>query len=217
MTQPYAAFFDLDNTIFNVNSGKLMVEHALENGLMKRKDILRVMLLSLGYRIGVISPEMIMAKVSGLLKGTPEEDMVRFSKRIFDEQLKTHIREDIVREIRRHRQNGGRVVILSASTAYMCIPVKEYLKMDDTVCSEMEVQNGLLTGRPRGAYCYGMEKVHRLRAYCEEHGFSIEETWYYGDSHSDIPVLEIVGHPVCVTPDKSLNKIAGKRGWNIIE
>ncbi len=212
----YVAFFDLDNTIFTVNSGKIMVEHALQNGLMKRKDIFRTMLLSLGYRIGVISPEMIMTKMSALLKGTAEEDMIRFSRKLFEGKLKDYIRTDMVEEIRRHKKNGGRTVILSASTGYMCKPAMDYLKMDDMVCSEMEVHDGLLTGRPVKAYCYGSEKVHRLEAYCQEHGFDPAAAWYYADSYSDLPVLEIVGHPVCVSPDDRLMAIARSRNWTII-
>ncbi|HID39332.1 MAG TPA: HAD-IB family hydrolase [Calditrichaeota bacterium] len=216
MPKTYVAFFDLDNTIFRVNSGKLMVEHALENGLMKRKDIFRTALLSFAYRLSLISAEMIMAKMSALLKGTSEKEMVQFSRKLFDEKLKEYIRADMVEEIRRHRENGGLTVILSASTTYMCKPVVEYLGMDDLVCSEMEVQDGLLTGRPKGAYCYGTEKVHRLYAYCQEHGFNPETAWYYADSHSDIPVLEIIGHPVCVSPDARLAAVARERSWAVI-
>jgi len=88
--------------------------------------------------------------------------------------------------------------------------------MDDIICSDIEVKNGYLTGRPRGRLCFGEEKKSRLREYCEKNNTKTSDAWYYGDSISDLPALSSVGNPLCVNPDKKLKKAAHKRGWKTL-
>jgi phosphoserine phosphatase len=93
--------------------------------------------------------------------------------------------------------------------------VADHLKIDKIICSRLEVMNGLLTGVPEGNLCYGKEKLIRLNAYCEKNNNKLEDSWYYGDSISDLPALEAVGHPVCVNPDRQLRRKAAANGWKI--
>jgi phosphoserine phosphatase len=93
--------------------------------------------------------------------------------------------------------------------------MSEYLGMDDILCSELEAVNGILSGRPVGTFCFGEEKAVRLKQYCEKNNSKLQDAWYYGDSISDLPALSIVGHPVCINPDKKLERIALKNGWKI--
>jgi len=115
-----------------------------------------------------------------------------------------------------HNSNGGCTVILSATTRYLSELIKEHLGMRDIICSEMEVADGKYTGMPLGNYCYGEEKLIQAEKYCAKHGFDLKDAYYYGDSASDMPILEAVGNPMCVTPDKKLEKIAIQRHWTIL-
>jgi phosphoserine phosphatase len=87
--------------------------------------------------------------------------------------------------------------------------------MDGVICTELEVRKGLLTGKPVGKYCFRDEKLLRLKEYCEERNYPLGNVAYYADSIDDLPALEVVGHPVCIAPDKKLTKIAQQRGWQI--
>ena len=111
----------------------------------------------------------------------------------------------------------GKVVILSASTKYLCNLVEEYLKLDDVICSELQVCNGFFTGKITGDYCHGREKLNRALEYCHSNKLRIEDAYYYADSIADIYVLERVGNPICVSPDRKLKRVAAKRNWRIID
>ena len=87
--------------------------------------------------------------------------------------------------------------------------------MDDVICTELEIIDDRFTGKMIGRYCFGTEKLIRARQYCKDNGFKMKDAFYYADSISDLPVFESVGFPICVTPEKKLEKIALRRGWKI--
>ena len=107
-------------------------------------------------------------------------------------------------------------MILSSGLYPICQEMSLSLGMDDIICSSLEVKDGYLTGRPLGRICFGQEKVVRLNEYCKNNNINPIQSWYYGDSISDLPVLSSVGIPVCVNPDKRLKKAARKRGWKVL-
>ena len=211
----YVAFFDLDHTIFNVNSGRILIEHAHKRGLIHLKQIILAYLFSALYGIGLLNAEYIMKKLAIWLKGISEKDFIEFSDTVFDKYLKDAVRPDAKKEIDYHKKNNAYMVILSAATWYICRPAKELLLFDDILCSKLEVVDGTFSGNPDGDYCFGVEKLNRVKQYCKKHNFEIKQAYYYADSHSDVMVLKAVGNPVCVTPDSKLKKVALKNGWSI--
>jgi len=211
----HVAFFDLDNTILNTNSGKIMIHQAFRRGLINKKEFIQALILSVFYRIGVLSPEKIMKKMASWLKGVPEKQFIDFASNTFSKYIKDAIRDNARTAINYHKNNNGHTVILSAATHYICNQVKEILDIDDVICSKMEVIEGYFSGYPEGEYCYGNEKLIRTKAYCEAHNFDIDEAYYYADSISDLKVLEKVGNPMCVSPDSKLIEVAQKRRWQM--
>ena len=141
---------------------------------------------------------------------------MQLSREIFEQIIKDTIRYEILETIREHRANNAAVVLLSSATTPICEPASQYLKMDDVICSRLESKRGVLTGRTIGKLVYGDEKKVRMLEFCREKGFDPRESWYYGDSFTDRFVMEAVGHPVAVYPDKRLRKIARRRGWPIL-
>ena len=151
------------------------------------------------------------------VRGISESNMEDLSKTIFNDILLPSVRKEARDEIEFHRQNNGFVVILSSALNYICREMATHLNVDDIVSSEFEIEDGILTGRPKGRLCFGDEKRVRLEEYCAKTNANPSEAWYYGDSISDLAVLSSVGNPVCVTPDKYLRKEALKRGWKILD
>jgi len=214
VTTVYVAFFDLDHTILNISSGKIMFKGSLEHKLIGRKEIFKGIILNILYRLGILSAEAAIARWLQWYRGVTAE-MMQPTALYCAREVKKVIRNDARREIKFHQDNGARTVILSASTAFFCDQIKTELQMDDVICTELEIINDRFSGKIKGKYCYGSEKLMRARQYCKDKGLKMEDAYYYGDSLADLPVLESVGIPVCVTPDKKLKKIALKRGWNI--
>lgn len=212
----YVAFFDLDHTVLSENSGRILIAEARKDGLIERRVVVEGIFLSALYHIGLLSPQRIMNKMASWLEGIPEERFIRFVNHIFEKKLKPIIRYKAREAVQFHQNSQGHTVILSAATNYICNPVRDSLDMADVICSRMEVIDGYFSGKAMGAYCYGDEKLKRIRDYCQEHLFRLEEAYYYADSISDLQVLESVGHPICISPDKKLREIAQKKGWQII-
>jgi HAD superfamily hydrolase (TIGR01490 family) len=214
--ESYIAFFDLDGTIINANSGKASIMWSYKKGLMTRLDILRGLYQAILFRYGLKSTAKIINSMVGWLKGVSESALVNMSEEIFKDQLIKAIRPELVEKIRYHKNNGGMVVILSSALMPVCRAVADYLEMDDVICSVLETRDGILTGNTVGSICFGKEKAIRLNKFCHSHNINPLNSWYYGDSADDLQTLGCVGNPVCVNPDKKLLKAAKQRNWEIL-
>ncbi len=213
----YIAFFDLDHTIIKTNSGKLIARHAYKNGLFRAQNLIFGGLWAALHNSGLITPDRVIARVLQSFENISEDHFIKITNQVFDAHIKDTIRESIKSEISSHREKNGHTVILSAALSYICTPVMNFLSMDDSVCTELEVIDGYFSGAYDGKYCYGEEKLIQAGNYCLEHNFSLDQAYFYTDSVSDLPLLENVGYPICVAPEPKLARIARKRGWTICE
>ena len=209
------AFFDLDRTITRAVSGRLLVTGAYRRGLMKKSDILKALWISSAYKLKLRDPVAIMNEMIIWVKGIKVSDFSALCTEIAHKDLFPSVYKEAVAEIGLHRGNNVRTVLLSSSVSQICREISGHLEINDIICSDLEESEGLLTGLPLGNLCFGEEKARRVIAYCENNNYSPANAFYYGDSISDLPALSIVGNPVCVNPDRQLEKEAFKRGWKI--
>jgi HAD superfamily hydrolase (TIGR01490 family) len=212
----YIAFFDLDQTITRSISGKALARRAFREGLMSNIDLVKAIYLSLSFRLGLKDPAKIIDEMVSWVKGIPETEMIELCIRVFNEVLRPSIYNEAITEIEYHKVNKAKVVILSSSLRTVCEHMAESLSIDDIICTELEVKNGIMTGNSPGHPCFGEQKAIRLRTYCEMNSSSPSNAWYYGDSISDLPALNAVGNPVCINPDKKLKKTARQKEWKIL-
>jgi putative phosphoserine phosphatase/1-acylglycerol-3-phosphate O-acyltransferase len=209
----YIAFFDLDQTITKSISGKALARGAYRKGLMTRYDLAKAIFLSLVFRLKLKDPLKIIDDMVSWVEGISEKTMVDLCSEVFRKFLLPSVYDEARSEIEFHKGKNAKVVILSSAITPVCQDMAKNLGFDDIICSDLEVKNGYLTGRPRGHICFGEEKAIRLKEYCEKNNSSPSDAWYYGDSISDLPALNSVGNPICVNPDHKLKKTAIKRGW----
>lgn len=212
----YIAFFDLDRTITKAISGNELARVAFRKGLMTSPALAHAIYLSLVYKLNLKDPLKIIDKMITWVEGIPENTMFDLCSEVFREVLFPSVYVKARSEIKIHKENYAKVVILSSALTPICQEMAKNLGMDDIICSDLEVNNGYLTGRSRGRLCFGEEKMSRLREYCEINNTETSDAWYYGDSISDLSVLSSVGNPVYVNPDRKLKKAALKRGWKIL-
>jgi len=151
------------------------------------------------------------------LKGLSSEEINNLTERVVNRHLKRAIRPEIISEIFYHRENHADVVILSSVMMEICRLIGSHLGMDDIICTKLEENNGVYTGLPETRFCFRDEKRVRMADYCELNNYKLSEAYYYGDSIADLPALEIVGNPVCISPDRKLRNVALSRNWRICD
>ena len=212
----YIAFFDIDRTITKAISGNALARGAFKKGLITISSLAYAIYLSLAYKLKLKDPLKIIDYMVTWAGGISEKTMIDLCSQVFREVLLPSVYTEARSEIEIHKEKNAKVVILSSALTPICQEMAKILGMDDIICSDLEVKNGYLTGRPIGRLCFGEDKMVRLREYCEINNTETSDVWYYGDSYSDLPVLISVGNPVCVNPDKKLKKEAHKRGWKIL-
>ena len=212
----YIAFYDLDRTILSTSSGKLFVQYLYKKNYISRLDLLAGIYISIIHRLGIIHSDAIIRKWVARFSGWPVKHMQAMTDDWFTSMVEPTIRNNAAESINTHNDNGAHTVILSAATRFICEPVRYKLNMDSILCTELDIKNGEFTGHIIGDYNHGEEKLRRAIEYCNQYGYDLESAWYYADSISDLPVLERVQHPMCVTPDRLLKKAAKKNGWDIL-
>jgi HAD superfamily hydrolase (TIGR01490 family) len=212
----YIAFYDLDHTILSGNSATKLVEAARERGIMSPRQFRHAVYLSIIYKLDLGDPTRMINRMLTWLKGLKESVIRELCVEVFHKHLVETIRPEILQSLDMHRKQQGAVVLLSSATAPICEPVSKHLQLDDIICTHLESQDGILSGRTQGKLVYGMEKKHQMLAYCQTHGHDPGLAYYYGDSHTDVYVMEAVGNPVAVSPDKRLQRIARIRNWPVL-
>lgn len=214
-SKSYFAFFDLDHTITRSVSGKELVLGAFKKGLMSRTDLVSAIYLSMVYKMNLVNPSEAIDKMGTWVKGINVGTMENLCSEVFKEVLLPSLFPEAKNEILLHKEKDAGLIILSSSLSPICHSMAEYLEMDDILCSGLESVNGVLTGKATGKFCFGEEKAERLRQYCELNNSKLKDAWYYGDAFTDLPALSIVGHPVCINPERKLERVAKKKGWKI--
>jgi HAD superfamily hydrolase (TIGR01490 family) len=183
---------------------------------MSHRDLINAIFISLLFRLKLKDPLKLLDQMVSWVKDIPESTIVDLCSEVFQKVLFPSVYKEAIAEIEFHRAKNAKVVILSSALTTVCREMADNLNIDDIICSELEVYNRKMTGRLVGHLCFGEEKAVRLKEYCDKHNSSRSEAWYYGDSISDLPALNVVGNPVCINPDKKLKKTALKRGWKIL-
>jgi HAD superfamily hydrolase (TIGR01490 family) len=212
----YVAFFDLDRTLSGEISGNVLVKLAWKKNQISIKDLINAFQLYILYKLRLRDPGLIIDEMVAWVKGKPEGWIEDLCREACSSILLPSIFPQAVAEIRSHKEKNGKVIILSSALQQICGRVSEFLGMDGFLCSSLEVKDGLLTGNAAGRLCFGEEKLVRMTEFCKDNTMNPADSWYYADSISDLSVLEVVGNPVCVNPDKELRNEALKRGWRIL-
>ncbi|MCG3172850.1 MAG: putative phosphatase [Myxococcota bacterium] len=210
-----AAFFDLDHTLVRKNTGELFAKYVFKKGRASFWDMTRGLIWVAQNKFNVIDMDAMSERILSQMKGQEEEDTIRFCERWFEEVVKKYISTRAQQRVEDHKVQGHRVVVLSASTPYVVIPLVRYLKMDDFICTTVQVEQGKFTGVYNRPLCYGPGKVHWAKIWAEKHNVDLDACYFYTDSYSDLPMLKAVGFPRVVNPDPQLNSYAKQAGWPV--
>ncbi len=214
-----AAFFDLDRTLMSGSSGAQFGRAAYRAGLVSRAQVARWGIDHLRFRLRGATDQdtdALVALVNDLLRGIPERTLRRMVPDLL-EGILPRIYPQMVAEVRSHQDAGRPAFIVSAASNGVVELLARVLDMEGGIGTRYEVDSdGLYTGRLLGGLNYGELKVEPMRRFADEHGIDLAESWAYSDSVSDLPMLELVGHPIAVNPDSELARVAAERGWQVM-
>ena len=210
-----AAFFDVDHTLLDVNTGLQWARYQRRAGILSKMDMLRAAVWMLRYRLLVVDQESLIARVALMYAGTPVARAESEMRRWFDTEMARFVRPTGRTRVEEHLEKGHLVALMSSGTRYTLEPLADMLGIKYVVCTVFEEAEGLLTGRHIAPACAGEGKVSLAERFAAEHDVDLDASYFYTDSHADIGLLERVGLPRVVTPDLRLRRQARRRGWSI--
>jgi HAD superfamily hydrolase (TIGR01490 family) len=216
MTKEKIAFFDLDKTLIDVNSGTLWVKSEYKGGFITLSQLIKAGFWMLQYHFGASDLEHALKSAIFALKGQREEDVRQRTDDFYHTMIQHRYRPELLKKLQEHQALGHRCVLITTSSEYLSKRVQEDLKLDDILCTRFEVDLGIFTGLPQGDLCFAKGKVLHAQKYIEQHQLSLDQSYFYTDSYSDLPLLEQVTYPVIVHADQRLRKYAKNKNWDKI-
>lgn len=210
-----AAFFDMDHTLIDGNSGKLFSKYLYKNNMGSIFEVVRALFLHVLYRMNRLDVDGLYDKFTSKLAGGSEAKMAELCERLFRDVVTNLVFPEMRELIEMHRRKEHLLVIISNSTQHIVGPVARHLGMDDFLCTWLEVENGIFTGKVKKPLCYGAGKVYWAGKLADERGVSLKDSYFYTDSITDLDLLKQVKHPVVVNSDSKLRRIAKRRNWPI--
>jgi HAD superfamily hydrolase (TIGR01490 family) len=213
-----AAFFDLDRTLMQGSSAFQFARAAYRAGLTTRRALARDAYENLAFRLRGSTDDgtdKLKARISEQLRDVRVRDLQRLAPDVLAGVLPRLYPQML--EIAYSHQDAGRpIFICTAASQEIADLMAIVLTFDGGVGSVSEVIDGKYTGRPGGPFTYRDGKAQAIRELAAREGFSLEQSYAYSDSESDLPMLRLVGHPVVVNPDATLRRVAREEGWEIL-
>lgn len=218
VARPTAAFFDLDKTIIARSSTFAFSREFQAGGLISRGAVLRSAYAQFVYMVGGADHdqmEKMRQFMSQLCAGWDVQTVRDIVADTLHNIVDPLVYDEAVELIEQHHAAGRDVIIVSTSGAEMVEPIGAMLGADHVVATRMEVAEGKYTGKIR-FYAYAENKAKAIRDLARKRGYDLAECYGYSDSITDVHMLDEVGHPFAVNPDKELRKVAKERDWPVL-
>jgi putative phosphoserine phosphatase/1-acylglycerol-3-phosphate O-acyltransferase len=209
------AFFDLDQTLLAGFSATAFFRERLLSGRMSPRELGESLLGALSFTLGRTGFSGFVAATTAAYRGLAESVLEEIGEEVFEKHLATEIYPESRALVRAHREMGHTLAIVSSATRYQVEPMARELGIGHVMCTELEVEDGVFTGRVVHPTCYGEGKAHAAIGLAARTDLDLRQSWFYTDSHEDLPLLEIVGRPRPLNPNGRLAQIAKERQWPV--
>jgi HAD superfamily hydrolase (TIGR01490 family) len=209
------AFFDMDKTLIAENSGSLYMKYRYERGEVGGWDLAKGLLAYLQYKAGVLDIRAFTQQAMIEFRGQSERKLLREARDFVAELVLPTVYPEAISTIRKHQAQGHVVAIVSGATKFVVRPLAEALGIKHYLYTRLEVENGRFTGRVIDPICFEEGKIYWLQQFIGERGIDLAKSWFYTDSVTDLPLMDLVGHPIAVNPDPFLFRAARRRQWPV--
>ncbi len=210
-----AAIFDLDRTLIEGFSAVEFAQQRIVRREMSAKEAAAQLNSLMMYATGSGNFASLAAVGAKGVKGSKHEEFMAFGEDV----ARMHLIKEIYPEAREllaaHAAKGHTICIVSAATPYQVEPIAAELGIEHVMCTRLEVVNGRLTGEIVEPACWGEGKAIQARTFAKANDVDLDQSYFYTDSHDDLELLEIVGKPRPLNPDKKLFALATERDWPV--
>lgn len=213
-----AAFFDLDKTVIAKSSTLAFSKPFFDQGLLNRRAVLKSTYAQFLFLMSGADHEQMdrmRTYLTEMCTGWDVEQVRSVVGETLHEIVDPLVFDEAANLIADHKLCGRDVVVVSASGEEIVAPIARALGATHAMATRMVVEDGKYTGEV-GFYCYGEGKVDAIRELAASEGYALEHCYAYSDSVTDLPMLEAVGHPTVVNPDRALRKEATSRDWPVL-
>jgi HAD superfamily hydrolase (TIGR01490 family) len=211
------AIFDLDNTLLAHDSDYLWGRYLVERGLVNAEEYDRANeQFYAQYKQGTLDIKQFLRFALRPLAEHDPETLEQWRSEFVETKIRPEIAPGTPALLRHHRERGHTLLIITATNRFVTEPIAALLGVADLLATRPELRNGRYTGDFVGIPTFREGKVSALHAWLQANDETLENSWFYSDSHNDLALLEAVTHPVAVDPDPRLRTIAEERGWKII-
>lgn len=211
------AIFDLDNTLIGGDSDYLWGRFLVERGIVDRDQYESTNARFYEeYKKGTLDIRAFLHFALAPLAAHPAEKLVAWRAQYIEEKIRPILLPGARALINRHMQAGDTLLVITATNKFVTEPIIDLYGITNMLATVPESINGRFTGRFSGVPCFQDGKVQNLDQWLEKTGHSLQDSWFYSDSHNDLPLLNRVDNPVAVDPDEMLREVALENHWPVI-
>lgn len=211
------AIFDLDNTLLAGDSDYLWGQFLAEQGIVDRHTYEREnQRYYEAYKAGTLDIYEFLAFSLKPLADNSLDLLNRLHQQFMAEKIRPIMSQPSFDLVEKHRAAGDTLMVITATNRFVTAPIVKAFGIDNLLATEPEKNSHGYTGRVKGVPCFQQGKVTRLQNWLETHQRDLKGSWFYSDSHNDLPLLRQVENPVAVDPDEQLEMIALKEKWPVI-
>jgi HAD superfamily hydrolase (TIGR01490 family) len=214
-----AAFFDLDKTVIAKSSALAFGRHFYASGLINRRAMIKSTYAQFVYALGGADDEQMARMRDELARMVTGWDVAQVQSIVAEalhDLIDPLVYDEAATLIEAHHAEGDDVVIVSSSGEEVVGPIGQLLRADRVIATRMVIEAGRYTGDVE-FYAAGPHKAEAIRELARVQGYDLADSHAYGDSISDLPMLQAVGHPHAVNPDRALRREAETRGWPVLD
>ncbi|GHT94487.1 haloacid dehalogenase [Betaproteobacteria bacterium] len=212
--------FDLDNTLLSGDSDFAWSEFLIKKGVLdKATQAAKNQEFFVAYQEGTLDIHEFLNFQLQPLAAHPRATLEAWHTEFMNTRIRPMMGKVAHAKVRAHREAGHLCALVTATNSFVTGPIARAFGIEHLIATIPASENGAFTGAVRGIPSFRKGKVVRVEAWLEALGLhwgSFSDTWFYSDSHNDLPLLEKVSHPVAANPDERLARLAGERGWEII-
>ncbi len=211
------AIFDLDNTLLNGDSdylwGRFLAAEGIVDGDFYERENQR---FYNEYKAGSLDIFEFLRFSLQPLADNELDKMLVLRQKFIESNIVPIILPKARKLLKKHRDQGHTLLIITATNTFITQSIADVLEVENLIGTDPEFKNDRYTGKVSGTPSFREGKVTRLNRWLKENGYNLASSWFYSDSHNDLPLLEMVTHPIAVDADGTLLQHAAAKGWDSI-